>query len=78
MKWYDKKRERYQSGRTGIKGRKNGNIFEINDYDHLGWWVFVEEAKSSKVFNSLWSNLWWKNIEEAKKWCEDFKWENIN
>ena len=83
MKWTNQKREPYSKALTGIKGRKNGLSFQIDDYtkgyscEHLGWYIFVKEIKTEKRFNSLWKDLWWEDIEEAKQWCEDFKWEMV-
>jgi hypothetical protein len=83
MKWNNQKRERFQRTQTGIKGRKNGNVFEIDDYakglefHHLGWYAHVKEVKTDKRFNSLWKNMWWGDIEEAKQWCENFTWEAV-
>lgn len=83
MKWTPKKRERYTHGKAGVKGRKNNNQFEINDYTegfscrHLGWWVSVADIKTDKRFNSLWQDIWFKDIEEAKQWCEDFTWDKV-
>ena len=83
MKWTNQKRQPYSKTKTGIKAQKNRILFEIDDYtqgwgvEHLGWYACVTEVKIDKRFNSLWKNLWWKDIEEAKQWCEDFKWEIV-
>jgi len=83
MSWRSNKREPFQRTRTGVSAKKNGIKFQISDYtkgfsvEHLGWYVFVEDTKLKKNYNSLWKNLWYENIDEAKQWCEDFKWESV-
>jgi len=80
MKWTNQERETYSKTLTGIKGRKNGSKFTIDDYtqgwgrDHLGWYACIKEVKVGHRYNSLWNGLWWKDIEDAKKWCERFRW----
>ena len=81
MKWTDQKSDLYSRIERGIRGRKNGSSFEISDYtkgftyEHLGWYVCVRDLKTDKRDNSLWSDLWWTDIEDAKQWCEDYKWK---
>lgn len=78
MKWNNKKHERFSTRLNGYKGRKNGLSFEISDYtegwskDHKGWYVLVCDVKTDNRFNSLWIGLWWKELEEAQKWCESY------
>jgi len=80
MKWTNQEREPYSKTLTGVKGRKNDSVFTIDDYtqgwgmDHLGWYACVTGLKSDKRHNSLWNNLWWVDIEDAKKWCEEYRW----
>lgn len=78
MSWRNQKREPFQRARNGVSAKKNGIKFQISDYnERSGWYAFVEDTKLEKNYNSLWKNLWWVNINEAKQWCEDFKWESI-
>lgn len=83
MKWSNQPYEPYLGKARGIKGRKDNVSFKINDHtkgfsrEHLGWWISVHCLKTDKRFNSLWSGLWWKDIEEAKQWCEDFSWDKV-
>lgn len=84
MKWLNQKREQFSRTQTGIKGKKNGNEFRISDYTsndfkytHLGWYICVENKKDDKIFNSLWKNIWFEDIENAKVWCEEFNWNMI-
>ena len=60
------------------KGRKNNYVFKIRDYTegwgykHKGWYVFIEDKKTDKSYNSLHDNIYFLEIEDAKKWCEDY------
>lgn len=83
MKWLRLKRDRGDFGQEGVKGKKKGIEYLIHEHTegwekkHLGWYVLVKEVGTDKRFNSLWKKLWFKEIEEAKQWCEDFTWESI-
>ena len=76
MKWVNQKRERYSRLPSGVRGRRDNKLFNINAYsegfsqDHIGWYVCISYLKTNKNYNSLWDKLWWKDIGEAKKWCE--------
>ena len=82
MKWYDNKKEEFSRKKRGIHGRKNNYKFNIKEhtkgfeYKHLGWYILVEDIKTNNNYNSLWDNLWFEDIENAKKWCKEYAEEN--
>jgi hypothetical protein len=81
MKWMIEKSERFSLKTYGINAKKNNNKFLIDSYSgnsyrkHCGWYITVKNSTAQKVFNSLWKNIYFSDIEEAKRWCEDFTWD---
>jgi len=79
MKWIKiKHTDRYSLVDPGYKGKKNNIIFEIKAYtegwkrNHLGWYISLNNKITNKSYNSLWNNIWFKELEDAQKWCEDY------
>jgi len=68
MKWYNSPTEPFTYQKDGLKGKRNGYKIEICDRGK-GWYVMIE--KQDFAWNSLWSNTWFENIEDAKRWCEN-------
>ena len=69
--------ERLRYGRSYHKGRKNGVKFTVG-MDGAMWYVVAEHIKNDTSFNSLWKNIRFKTLEQAQKWCEEFKAEDYN
>lgn len=85
MKWYNQKEYNvWDLKKRGLQGRKNNYKFEINDYtkgfsrEHLGWYISIHDVKTDKDYNSLWDNIYFKDVEKAKQWCEEYAKENQN
>ena len=62
------------SSQHGYKGKKNKTTFDIRFNERRNvYWIFIEDAVTKIVFNSLWRAIVFKkeDIESAFKFCED-------
>jgi len=75
MKWRESKTEKYSRIEKYI-GQSNNISFECISRLDGGWYCMVEHLQLDKTYNSLWNKESFKLLEEAKQWCENFKFEN--
>lgn len=84
MKWYKNKIESFDRAKAGVHGKRNHYLFNIKAHTigwekkHVGWYVLIEDLKSNNKKNSLWDRKYWKEMEDAKKWCEEYADKNEN
>ena len=84
MKWYKNKIESFDRDKAGVHGKRNHYLFNIKAHTigwekkHVGWYVLIEDLKSNNKKNSLWDRKYWKEMEDAKKWCEEYADKNEN